>query len=709
MFSTKPHDDAVAWMSGDYSFEPILLDAEVREELGEITEMSVRLEVMKRVSPVDFVGKAMRVHVELRPGAGRSFSGICISAEARVDGKRTYVEAEVRPWLWMLTRNRNSRIFQEMNVKQIIEKVFSDANFADYVLKLNGTYDTRTYCVQYRESDFDFVSRLMQQEGIYYYYKTELDALETIQLVLCDDIGGHDPVPEYSTIEYAVSDRVNDSSDDQIFDWTMEHQVVSGKVTLDDYDFLAPGSDLTAVNIQKKGEHSYAEIEVYDTPGRQMIDGMALGSEVTRGEHLSRVRQEAEVTRFETWRGRTGVRTMAVGKIFTLTDHPVKQANGEYLVTSASHQIEADYGRHFQNRSQDRAVYACSFTALPTSVPYRSRQRTHWPEIAGLHTAIVVGPSGEEIYTDEHGRIKVQFHWDRDGKKDENASCWVRVVTPWSGNKWGMIHIPRIGQEVVIQFEEGDPDRPICTGMLYNKETMPPYDLPDNKTQSGIKTDSSKDVSDVKHFNELMFEDKADSELIRMQAQKNFEQLVKNKSSLTVGFDALDYGKHDGEFSLSTVVKQNVSELITDGDRFRKIATGSETIDIKTDKTQTIEGKRTETVTGNDTTTVKTGNVSLNIETGSQSTTLDKGNKETSLGMGNVSLKADLGKITYEAMQSIELKVGSSSIKIDQSGVTIKGIMIKVEATGMNEIKGPLTQVKGDAVLILKGGVTMIN
>ncbi len=700
MFNTKPHDDAVAWMTGDYSFEAILHTAIVTEHLGAISEMRMQFEVPKRIGPGDILGKTLRAHVELKEGIGRSFSGLCTAVETRIDGTTTFVDAEVRPWLWMLTRNQNTRIFQDKTVKEIIEQVFSDAGFSDHKIETTRSFDKRTYCVQYRESDFDFISRLMEQEGIYYFFPSEKNAQDAKEMIICDDASGHKPVPEYPEIEYCLSDSIGASSDDQIRDWSMVQSVVGGKVTLDDFNFLRPTSDLTAVSLQPQGDHTNNELELYDHPGKQTIDGMAAGAESSRGDHLARVRMEAEVVRYETWRGRTGVRMMGAGRKFGLKNYPVAEANTDYIVTSAYHQIEADYGRHFQKMNPDRAVYTCDFTAIAADVPYRSMPITNWPVIPGLHTAKVVGPSGEEIYTDEYGRIKVQFHWDRKGENDENSSCWVRVVTPWSGMNWGMIHIPRIGQEVVIQFEEGDPDRPICTGMLYNEDTKPPYPLPDNKTVSGIRTDSSKDASDTTHFNELKFDDLAGEELVRMQAQKHHEKLVKNKSSLTIGFDELDYGDHDGDFSLSTVIKQNVSEKITDGDKFLKIETGSETIDIKKDKTQTIEGKRTETITGNDTTTIKQGDYSM---------TLDMGNHDTQLKMGDVDLKVDLGSITHEAMQSIELKVGSNSIKIDQTGVTIKGLMIKIEGEAMAEMKSPMTTVKGDAMLVLKGGVTMIN
>ncbi|MEX0285073.1 MAG: type VI secretion system Vgr family protein [Paracoccaceae bacterium] len=709
MFNTKPLEDTPAWMSGDFSFEAILQSATVTEQLGRITEMRVHFEVEQATAPKDYVGKVMRVHVETHPGRGRSFAGICVAVETRVDKDHTSVTADVRPWLWMLTRNKNTRIFQDMTVKEIITQVFSDASFSDYKLKLNGTYDKRVYCVQYRESDFDFITRLMEQEGIYYYFPSEPDALETFDMVICDDIGGHDPVPDYSRIDFNVSDTIGDGSDDQMFDWTQEQAVVSGKVSLDDYDFHAPTSDLMAVNIQNKGSHQYNKYELYDAPGKQQIDKMAPGKETDRGNHLARVQMEAHVVRYETWFGRTGVRMMGVGRLFTLYDHPSKPANQEYLVTSAVHTIESDARKEAGDAGARNAVYACNITAIPSSVPYRSMAVAPWPEVAGFHTAVVVGPSGEEIYTDEFGRIKVQFHWDRIGKKDEKSTCWVRVVTPWSGSKWGGIQIPRIGQEVMIQFEEGDPDRPICTGMLYNKDTMPPYALPDNKTQSGIKTLSSKGGNASTTYNEIMFEDKKDAELLRMQAQKDHEFLIKDMAKITIGHDAAKVAPSHEGFSISTVVKQNITEQITDGDKFRQIDKGSETIKIKKDKTQTVEGKHTKTITGNDTLTVKQGNLSETIKMGNMSTEVSMGNKKTEVKMGNISTKASLGAITMEAMQKIELKVGPSKITIDMSGVKIEGPMITVKGTAMTTVKAPMTTVKGDGMLTLKGGVTMIN
>jgi type VI secretion system secreted protein VgrG len=313
---------------------------------------------------------------------------------------------------------------------------------------------------------------------------------------------------------------------------------------------------------------------------------------------------------------------------------------------------------------------------------------------------VVVGPAGEEIHTDKYGRVRVQFHWDREGKKDDKSSVWVRTMMPWTGKNWGMIAIPRIGQEVVVQFEEGNPDRPMVVGMLYNADTMPPYALPDNMTQSGIKTNSTKGGGG---FNELMMEDKKGSELVRFQAEKDYTQIVKNNARITVGVEKKDAGNMD------LTVHANLTETVKTGHHSFTVASGQQTIKIKKDKTETIEGGSTLTVTDDVKSTVKMGNVSETVEMGNVTQDIKMGNQTTTVDLGNVKVDVKLGKIEMEAMQSIKLTVGGNSVEITQAGVTVKGIMVKIEATAMLEAKAPMTQIKGDALLTLKGGITLIN
>ncbi|MFT7596142.1 MAG: type VI secretion system secreted protein VgrG [Paracoccaceae bacterium] len=700
MAESKPHEDSLVWMSGNYQAKDILLKrAIIREGLSTLTETTVEFQSKnKAVKLEEIVGRTMNVHIMAEGGKERKFTGICVSVEnlGFRDGYGQYV-AEVRPWFWMLTRTRDSRVFQELTAVQIIKEVFSGRGFSDFEDKLSDTCETRTYCVQYRETDFDFVCRLMEEEGIYYYLDNKMDANAIEKLVLCDGISGHSPVSGSSDLDYHARDNNDRRREDHIAEWAAEETLTRGKVTLNDFDFTSPTADLKVNNAIKKGSHNHAEYEVYDYPGHYRKD-------TTLGTKRARVRMEAEAIRHKRWRGSGSVRTLGTGNIFKLKDHPDAASNREYLVTDAIHyiQVATDFKdtdlRHdlsAQNMDFPEEMkgdaYACTFGAIPKQDQFRAPLTTHWPEITGLHTAIVVGPDGEEIHTDKYGRIRVQFHWDREGKKDEKSSCWVRVVTPWSGKNWGMVAVPRMDQEVVIQFEEGDPDRPICTGMLYNEDTMPPYKYPEDQTQVGIRTDSSKGVQDAKAYNELMFDDKADNEMMRVQAQKDHQMLIKNKSVVTIGLDAVDAGDHDDDGSLSQVVENHVTETIKSGDHYVtiekgdeeiKIETGSQLLEIKKDKTQKVEGKHTKTITGNDATTVKTGNMTVDVKS---------------------------GKITMTAAMEIMLKVGGSSIKIDNSGVTIKGPIIKIQADGMAEMKSPLTTVKGDGMLTLKGGITMIN
>jgi type VI secretion system secreted protein VgrG len=292
----------------------------------------------------------------------------------------------------------------------------------------------------------------------------------------------------------------------------------------------------------------------------------------------------------------------------------------------------------------------------------------------------------------------VQFFWDRLGKLDEHSSCWVRVSNAWAGKNWGFIQIPRIGQEVIVEFLEGDPDRPIITGRVYNAEMMPPYALPDNGTQSGLKTRSAKG-GDPSTFNELRFEDKKGSEEVYLHSQKDFDALTENDETWQVMHDR------------TTTIKHDETKTVKEGNETTTVEKGTQTITVEGDRAITVKtGKQELTVkTGDMTTEVSTGNQTNTIKTGNMTTEVSLGNHATTVKAGNVSLKANAGAIANEAMQSIELKCGPSSIKLGPDGITIKGMQVKIEGTVMVEVKGVMTTVKGDGMLTLKGGVTMIN
>ncbi len=688
-------------MKGSFSNEKVFLkNARIEEGLSKLTETTIEfLSSDKALDLQDFIGTIITLEMDEGQSTKHYFTGTCISVEyiGLYQGLLHFV-AELRPWLWFLTKARNSRIFQEMTAPDIIMQVLGDQGFsADVEKKLSGGYKSRLYCVQYRESDFDFISRLMQEEGIYYYFKYEYNK---VTMILANSVSAHSSIPKHAEIEFNYREEQYRKRSDHIFDWADGTMVTGGRVTIDDYDFTSPKKDLTAAKALPKGKHSHKNYKWYDYPGHIRTEGT--------GETFARVKMEAEAVKHKLSRGVGNVRGLRAGATFKLKGHDrVPAGSNDFLIVNAVHllQIETDYedtetlnnpfnkGNSADFGELNKDTYRCEFSVIPKSEPFRAPQTTPWPAIAGLHTAVVTGPSGEEIYTDEYGRIKVQFHWDRVGNNDETTTCWVRVVMPWTGKNWGMIHIPRIGHEVVVQFEEGDPDRPICTGMIYNGENKPPYALPANMTQSGIVTRStSKGSTDT--FNELIFEDKKAAEFVRFQSERDYMQTIKNDATITIGLEHQDKG------DLTQTVHRNKTETLNTGDHFFTVKAGNEVVKIKKDQTKTVEGKVTQTITDNYTQTIKTGNYTRTIK---------MGNYKHDVKMGNHATKVNLGSITEEAMQKIEMKVGGNSIKIDQTGVTIKGMMIKIEGEIMIEAKAPMIKEDASALLILKGGMTMIN
>ncbi len=606
------------------------------------------------------VGEGMTVELQLLDGGKRYFHGICNRfSQVGWENRFSRYRATLVPWLWLLTRSADCKIYQEMSIPDIIEEVFRDAGFTDFDDNLSGSYQPREYCVQYRETHFNFVCRLMEQEGIYFFFKHE-QGKHT--LVLADSYGAHDTYPGHAEIPYHPIDSSAVREEDYIFDLSLSTRLRTGAYAHDDYDFTHPRNQLLAQSVITRS-HGQAGMEVYDYPGEY--------EQTSAGDAYARIRMEELQADYEIARGEGYSRGIAVGSLFNLTGYPWDKLNREYLVLASVHSLRSDEFNSSGSQT-DAPPYQSGFTAINAKEPYRPPRLTPKPSIHGLQTAVVVGKQGEEIWTDKYGRIKVQFHWDRYGGNDEQSSCWIRVAHTWAGKSWGTVTIPRIGQEVVISFLEGDPDRPLVVGSVYNADQMPPYGLPAHQTQSGVKTRSSKG-GDGSNFNELRFEDEKGSEDLYFHAEKDFHRYV----------------EHDDDLK---VLNNQTIEITKD--RTEEVVEGDETITIS-------KGDRTEEVSK--------GNESIRIKQGDRTVELGKGNDSLTIEMGNLTTKISMGKGTTEAMQSIELKVGSSSIKVDQMGVTIKGAMIKIEGTAMAQLKSPMTTVKGDGILTLKGGLTMIN
>lgn len=452
----------------------------------------------------------------------RYLSGIVSRfAQRGYDVRYAYYQAEVVPWLWLLTRSGDCRIFQEMTAPEIVKQIFRDRGMTDFRDALTRQYPKLQYCVQYRERDYDFVSRLLAAHGIAYFFEHQKNKHT---LVLADSPSAHKPCPGQARAKLRADLRRIDPEQDPgvIASFAIEQTLHTGKCSLADYDFERPSQSLFAAAPTLSEVASNRRLEVYDYPGAYATLG--------QGEHVARLHMEqVESTRLLAT-GSSNCQAFSAGFRFQLLEHPRADSNQSYLLTRVIHKA---IGRSELAQGAER--YDNTFVCVPADVPYRPPPPGRKPIVEGPQTAVVVGKSGEEIYTDSHLRVKVQFHWDRCGSFDEKSSCWVRCAQPWAGKGYGVTFIPRIGQEVVVDFLEGDPDRPLIIGSVYNATEIPPNPLPDQRTRSGIKTGSSRGGGG---YNELRFEDKKGGEQVFLHAEKDLDARIKNDRREWIGNDA---------------------------------------------------------------------------------------------------------------------------------------------------------------------------
>lgn len=598
------------------------------EELGRLSEYHLSL-VAKRgdIKASELLGKNITIGIELPDGnelrylngyitqisdAGHSTESFF---EESGKGRAYLYEATLHTSLWFLTRNANCRMFQKKTVPQIVGEVLDGYPFAFFDQRqLIAAYPEWEYCCQYRETDFNFISRLMEQEGIYYYFD-QVDGKHT--LMLCDAPSAHAPMANYEKIPYSEAGAGSTSELEPISDWHITHQIQPGRYALNDFNFVKPRVELAAQAASVE-QHDLGCFEYFDYPGEYEEPG--------EGKHYVNIRLEELHSQYEVISGSGSVRGIQPGHTFELVDHPREAMNREYLVIAASYSI-ANNGMGSGGGEGD---FHCSFQAIPSRIQFRPRRHAPKPLVQGPQTALVVGPSGEEIHTDQHGRVKVQFHWDRYNQGDDKSSCWIRVSHPWAGKEWGMVTIPRIGHEVVVSFLDGNPDCPLVTGSVYNGEARPPYVLPANKTQSGIKSRTCKGCNT--NFNEIRFEDKQGSEHIYIHAEKDKEVRIKHDRVEWVGNES------------HLTVKKDVFEKI-DSDRH---------LDLKGDDNVNVGGT-----------------VSLMV---GQDWLTRVGNKlAAEVGM-EVHLKAG-ANVVIESGSSITLKVGGNFININPGGVFINGVI----------------------------------
>lgn len=667
---------------------------------------SYRVTMLSSDDDIDFdqiVGKPVTVTLTLGDGTSKRYINAIVGRIelTHIDDRDSsaHYEAELHPWLWMLTHSGDCRIFQEKTVPEIVEAVIGSTGTIKTVL--NGTYATREYCVQYRETDYNFIARLLEEEGIFYFFE---HADGEHKLVLGDGDSAFTTSALVSTYEYR-GHKAYDNEDNVITQLGVERRVTTKSVGVDSYHFETPATDL------------YATAE--GTAGTGTMNDYAVRHTVSAdGEQIALVRQQALAFASQRIRGGGNCRGMEAGTKITISGHRKDSLNAEMVLNSV--RIDGATNR-----------FVATFTGFPSAHPFRPLNTAQKPRIHSTQTAKVVGKSGEEIWLDQYGRIKVQFHWDRLGTNDEKSSCWVRVAQGWAGKNYGIMFFPRVGQEVVVTFLDGDPDRPLVTGAVYNADQTVPYTLPDDSTKSTIKTQTSKNGTGK--FNEIRFEDKADNEEIFVQAQKDMNIKVLNDLTRLVKHDEIETIENDSTIDVKNdrklTVKNNHTITVTEGNETHAISKGTRDLSVKGKETHLNNDDFEHTVDNNYTLTVK-GNLTIDV-TGD---IVIKGKSiKLTATSADIGIKAATG-IEIKAGTSLDVKSGTAmtvkagtGMEIDAGmgldmkagmGATLKGgttldlkAGLALTAQGLTStVKGSATaEVSGGGMLTLKGGVVMVN
>ena len=691
------------------------------------------------VSLRDLLGKRVAVRIEERGGKQRYLNGLVARASlvGRQAQRHHSYELVVRPWLWLATRRSDCRIFQNKSVPEIIDEVLAPYGFPMQT-KLAEHYAPREYCVQYNETDAAFVSRLMESEGIYYYFAhTE----EVHTLMLCDGQSSHVPLPGYETIPYIGEDRATIADEEHIDSWRPAQEVSIGSYEATDYDYTKPRADLSVKHDDPRG-HDHDRYAIFEWPG--CYDDDALGA------RYGRVRLEALQSEHERVEAHTDVRAMAPGYLFTLERCPRADQNRAYLVVRARYRFQEN--PYATDGSDEHVTHETAFVAQPTQLPYRPERVTPRPRTHGPQTAVVVGQPGEEIWTDQYGRVKLQFQWDRYGQRDQNASCWVRVSNPWAGSGFGGVQIPRVGDEVIVDFIAGDPDRPIVTGRVYNGERMPPWGLPMSATQSGLLSRSTPGGA-ASHANAFRFEDRKGAEQLWMHAERNFDAETEVDHTLSVGHDHTHTVGNDetmqvknnrqrsvGQNETVNIGQHRVAQIGGDethgvgGDRTRTVGK-SETVAIAANRDATIGGAHTETVAKGKTETIGEGKT-LNVaqlyqttsqdmktlvasshteEIGTRASTIANAHTLTVGGEHAVSVGTNhTTKVQHQMLvnagDQLSLVCGRSSIVMKSDGtITIHGVRVASIGSESHSVSGKTVTASATGEHTVEGTILKLN
>ncbi|TCV95840.1 type VI secretion system secreted protein VgrG [Luteibacter rhizovicinus] len=663
-------------LQSDLGDQLLFAAMDASEALGRL--FSFRLKLLGKDAHIDLrklLGTSMTVRLETPDGYKRWFNGIVADIAqtgfTTVD-KLSYAvyQATLVPKPWLLTHRYDCRIYTDMSVPEIVRTALSEVGYSDVKLSLSGSYPKREYCVQYREDTFNFISRLLEQEGIYYFFSHGAHAHT---MVLADALGAHARHRPFDTLPYVPPAQQGNRTIAAVSEWRLERGVHPTRYQLTDYDPLRPRASLLAgEEIGHAADcHPVSGLEVFDFPGSHVA--------VDVGQHYAQVRAEAHNAQRARYTGRTGACGLEVGALFGLTDAPRREWSQEYLVIAArTHLEESGYA----SGDSGGEPFSCDFETIESKLPFRSLPQAVRPTIAGLQTAIVTGESDEDIAVDQHGRIQVTFHWNRPDKPNAKNSCPVRVASSWAGKNWGMQTIPRVGQEVVVSFLEGDPDRPLVIGSVYNADHMPPYALPDNKTQSGIKSRSHAGGG-AEDANEIRFEDKKGSEEMLLHAQKDMREEVEHDHVVAIDHD-------------ETITIKNDQSMDVQHDRKHKVGNNN-TLDVTVNGTTTI-GQKFKLDAGTE----------IELVTGASSLVM-KSSGEIEIRGINVTIVAQSalkmeGQVQVNIKAGVTMDVGAgASLKVHSDA------MLQVEGGAKADVKAPMLSLNGEGIAQLAGGLIMIG
>ncbi len=640
----------------------VLKHLEGREELSRLFSYSMELlSADDDIDPTQLIGHNVSVRISGKDSASRFINGYV--SEFRNVGwteKATTYRMVVVPWLWFLTLTKNCRIFQHETAPQIIEKIFHDRGFTDFKFDLNAQYPECEYCVQYRESDFDFVSRLMEEEGIFYFFKHQ-NGVHTLHM--SDTPSAFFDLPQNS-VEFAAPGKTAPFKQ-QIKQWEHGYRYISGGIAQQDFNFKTPSKNLLSSSksvVPLNGNQAY---EVYDYHGRY--------PDRRRGQTLANIRMQEIESEHDLVEGKGSCYSFTPGGKFELADHRSSREIGRSYALVAV-ETTATVGETYitGDIENGESTFENNFICIPATTAFRPQRQTSRPRVEGPQTAVVVGPPGEEIYPDEFGRVKVQFHWDREGQLDESSSCWIRASQGHAGKGWGGIDLPRIGEEVIVDFIEGDPDFPIITGRVYNADNMPPFALPDEKTRGGMKSNTHKGVG----YNEISMDDTAGKEQIRVNGQYNMDTAVGNNQTLLVGVDrSADIGNND-----SLTVGNDSTEQIGN----------NKTVEVGNDLNVSVGNKTV--LNAGSSITLKCGASKIYMNSGGVITIT--GTIITTAAAASASVVAPMTQVVGGVMLTTlgGINVMSGGVcHVGAAGLaSVSGGKVDLAATGTNSIKGGL-------------------